>query len=101
MSRKKSVKKVHNLSGMILVSFVVCVLLLAISVNSSALKEKKAEYEKRDAYLSEKIQDEEARAEDITRYGQYTQTKQYVEDMAKEKLGLVYEDEIILVNEEP
>ena len=33
---------------------------------------------------------------EIAEYEKYTQTKQYIEEVAKDKLGLVYEGEIIL-----
>ena len=45
--------------------------------------------------LMQEIAAEEARAEEIAEYEKYTQTKKYVEEIAKEKLGLVYEGEII------
>ena len=35
------------------------------------------------------------RAEDIEEYGKYTKTTKFVEEVAKDKLGLVYEGEII------
>ena len=35
------------------------------------------------------------RNEEIENLETYTKTKKYVEDVAKEKLGLVYEDEIL------
>ena len=38
---------------------------------------------------------EQARTEEIKEYEKYTQTKKYVEEIAKNKLGLVYEGEII------
>ena len=47
-------------------------------------------------YLVEQIEEQERRSEEIEEYRKYTQTKQYVEDLAKERLGLVYKDEIIL-----
>ena len=43
---------------------------------------------------------EERRAEEIAEFEAYTRTKKYVEDVAKEKLGLVYEDEIIFKSKE-
>ena len=42
---------------------------------------------------------EEARSAEIEEYGKYTQTKKFVEEVAKEKLGLVYEGEIIFKDE--
>ena len=47
------------------------------------------------ASLSAQIDAETARAEEIEEYRKYTQTKAYVEEVAKDKLGLVYEGEIL------
>lgn len=41
------------------------------------------------------IELEEARSEELVDLDAYTKTKKYVEEVAKDKLGLVYEDEII------
>lgn len=41
------------------------------------------------------IEAEQTRAEQIEEFGKYTQTKAYVEEVAKDKLGLVYEGEIL------
>ena len=38
---------------------------------------------------------EEQRSKDIEELGKYVQTKKYVEEVAKERLGLVYPDEIL------
>ena len=45
--------------------------------------------------LEEQIEEEKRRSEEIEEYGKYTKTKKFVEDMAKEKLGLVKDDEIV------
>ena len=50
--------------------------------------------------LQEQIDAEEERAEQIEEYRKYTQTKKYVEEVAKDKLGLVNEGEIIYKPEE-
>lgn len=43
----------------------------------------------------QEIEAEQARTKEIEEYEKYTQTKKYVEEIAKSKLGLVYEGEII------
>ena len=45
------------------------------------------------------IAEEEKRVEEIEEYRKYTQTQKYVEEVAKEKLGLVNENEIIFKSE--
>ena len=49
----------------------------------------------REEVLMQAIEAEQARTEEIKEYEKYTQTKKYVEEIAKNKLGLVYEGEII------
>ena len=50
--------------------------------------------------LNKQIEEQKRRSEEIEEYRKYTQTKQYVEDMAKSRLGLVYKDEIVLEADE-
>ena len=46
--------------------------------------------------MEQQIEEEKARAEEIEELREYVGTDQYVEDIAREKLGLVHENEIIL-----
>lgn len=43
----------------------------------------------------EAVEDETARGEQLSNYETYTKSQQYVEDTAKSKLGLAYDNEII------
>ena len=92
-------KKKQNRVSMGLVILVVFMILVVVSFRGVGLKEKKEEYEKKEAQLSEEIAMEEQRAIEIEEYEKYTQTKKYVEEVAKEKLGLVKENEIIFKEE--
>ena len=96
MARKAAYrKKRHNKMGMLLVTTVVLMMLIVVTVKSIELREKRAVYALREEALMQEIEAEQARAEEIAEYEKYTQTKKYVEEIAKEKLGLVYEGEII------
>ena len=88
-------KKRQNRLGMFLVTIVVLMLLVVVSINSVGLRQKKESYLEREQALQEQIDAEEERAEQIEEYRKYTQTKKYVEEVAKEKLGLVNEGEVI------
>lgn len=100
MARKAAYrKKRQNRFGMFLASIVVVMLLIVVAVNSIELREKKAYYSQKEQTLMEQIEAEEERAKEIEEYEKYTQTKKYIEDVAKEKLGLVYEGEIIFKDE--
>ena len=59
------------------------------------LKQKQETYAAKEQALQEQIDAENARTQEIEEYRKYTQTKKYVEEVAKDKLGLVKEGEII------
>jgi len=84
---------------MLLVTTVVIMMLIVVMVNSVELREKRASYLAREETLMQEIEAEQARTEKIEEYEKYTQTKKYVEEIAKNKLGLVYEGEIIFKDE--
>ena len=48
--------------------------------------------------LLQQIDYETQRSEEIAEFERYTETRKYIEDTAKEKLGLVYPGEIIFKN---
>ena len=92
-------KKRQNKMAMLLVTTVVIMMLIVVSVKSMDLRRKRAAYTEREEALLLEIEAEQARAEEIEEYEKYTQTKKYVEEIAKNKLGLVYEGEIIFKDE--
>ncbi|MBD5459106.1 MAG: septum formation initiator family protein [Lachnospiraceae bacterium] len=92
-------KKRQNKVGMLLVTMVVLMMLVVVTIKSIELRGKKEAYELKEAALLEEIEAEKLRTEEIEEYGKYTQTKKYVEELAKDKLGLVYEGEIIFKDE--
>lgn len=84
---------------MLLVTTVVLMMMLVVTVKSVELREKRQYYMDREEALLKEIEAEVARSAEIEEYGKYTQTKKFVEEVAKEKLGLVYEGEIIFKDE--
>ena len=100
MARRAAYRKNHqNRFSMFLVTLVVVLILVAVSVKSADLRGKFAEYAVEEQELDRQIEDEKKRAEEIEEYRKYTQTKKFAEEIAKEKLGLVYEDEILFQQE--
>ena len=93
-------KKRQNRLGMFLVLMVVLMLLVVVSVKSVELRQKLEAYQTEEKALQEQIDAENARTQEIEEYRKYTQTKKYVEEVAKEKLGLVNEGEVIYKPEE-
>ena len=100
--RKKTVyrKKLQNRPSMILIMSIVLVLLLVVGIKGYGLMKERDALQADYAANEETIQELEAEAQEIEDYKKYMQTPQYYEDMAKEKLGLVYENEVIFVPED-
>lgn len=92
-------KKLQNTFSMILVSLVVVVLLVVVGIRSYGLQQDIEEKQAQLAEYEELIAKEEAKTLEIEEYGKYTQTLKFYEETAKKKLGLVYEDEIIFMQE--
>ena len=92
-------KKRQNRFGMFLVSIVVFMLLIVVAFNSIELMAKKEAYQQKENAQQEQIVAEEERAKEIEEFEKYTQTKKYVEEVARDKLGLVYEGEILFKDE--
>ena len=87
--------KGQNRSGMFLMAAIVGILMVAIAVNSHTLKQKQNEYLQQEAALDLQIQEEQNRTMELEEFRKYTQTQAYIEEVAKEKLGLVHEGEIV------
>lgn len=81
--------------SMFLAGLVVVILMIAVSVNAMSLNKRLGENRKRTVQLKKEIQTEEQRAADIEEYRRYTSTDAYIEEIAREKLGLIYEGETV------
>ena len=92
-------KKRQNRAGMFLVSLVLIMMLVVVAFKSVELSDKKAYYAKKEAELAAQIEAEQERAVEIEEYEKYTKTKKYIEEVARDKLGLVYEGEILFKDE--
>ncbi len=93
-------KKRQNRLAMTMIMVVVAMLLLVVGIKSVELKAKQEQYAEREAALMRQIEDEMKRTEEIEEYKKYTKTKKYAEEVAKDKLGLVHDGEIIFKEKE-
>ena len=96
MSRRvefRTNKKNHF--GMVTVLILVTMFCSVIGIKSISLKNKRDDYNKRIETLTQQIEAEKERTKELEEYEKYTKTVKYVEEVAKDKLGLVYEDEIV------
>lgn len=81
--------------SMFLVGIVVFLLLVAVSYNGMTLKAKQDTYQERIAELNEQIAEQQQRSQQLEALKKYTKTDAYIEEVAKEKLGLVHPGEIV------
>ncbi len=97
--RKKKKIKYESL-GMIAIVLVVLVLLGGLMSKTNDLQERLAVYDAKAATLQEEIEEEQARTEDIDKLKRYMQTDEYAEEVAREKLGLVKDNETVFKKEQ-
>ncbi len=93
-------KSNQNKFSMFLVTLVVVVIMVIVAIGGFDIKQKVEANNSRIIQLQEQIAKEEARTEEIEEYRKYTQTMRYKEEVAKDKLGLVYEGEILFKEED-
>lgn len=93
-------KKRQNRLGMVCIFIVVVMLMAVLVFKSVELKKSCDDYEQREAVLQRQIDEEHERTEKLEKYEKYTKTDKFVEEFAKEKLGLVYENEILFRSDE-
>ena len=92
-------KRRQNKFGMFLVFLVVIMIGVVVAVRSVDMKATLAENRQREAELQDQIAAEQERAAEIEEMEKYSETLGYTEDVAKEKLGLINEGEIIFRDE--
>lgn len=97
MARRKVIyrKKPQNRFSMFLVCLVVLMLLVVITLRGGELKRDLAIYQEKEAALTQQIEAEKERSLELEEYSKYTQTSKYAEEVAKDKLSLVNEGEIV------
>ena len=95
MRRAEFRKKKQNRLAMLSITVVVAMLFVVITINSFKLRSKQLQCIEKEEELTRQIEAENERTEELKELKKYTKTKKYAEEVAKEKLGLVYDDEIV------
>ena len=94
--RRKRKDRIGNRMTLIGITLVVLSMAVVVHLRGGSLTEKDLEYQIKEENLMRQVAEEEARAKELEEQRIYVQTKQYIEKTAKEKLGLVNPDEILL-----
>ena len=85
----------QNKSSMVCITVLLLAMAGIMSVQMASLYEKNQAYRGREQELQSQLEAEQARQEELEEYGEYITTKEYIEKVAKTKLGLVYPNEVI------
>lgn len=87
-------KRKGNNAGTMSIIFIVLVFVVVMSIQIYKLKEKDKLLAEREQNLMQQLTEEMQREEELKELDLYTRSMEYIKDMAN-KLGLVYENEII------
>ena len=100
--RKEGSKKVNrqNRIAMLSITFVVGVLFVAMMMKSVNLQEQISGYQDQISDLDSQIEEEKDRTAQIDDMKDYMKTDEYAEEIAREKLGLVKDNEIVFKEQE-
>ena len=97
MSIRRSSKK---RGGTLSVAVIVVAFLIVMIFQIVQLKNKETAYAQQTAELNKQLKEETERTDEINALADYMKSDQYIEDMAKSKLGLAYDNEIIFKEKE-
>lgn len=77
------------------ISVIMLVFLGVMSVQIIHLRDKQEQYQIQEEELKHQLEAEQEHQQEIEKEAAYKQTQEYIEEIAKSRLGLVYRDEII------
>ena len=81
--------------GKLCVSGIVFMFLIVMTIQIVKLYKEDQTYIAKEKELNEQLEDATEEQQQLADYEQYTQSQQYIEEVAKSKLGLVYNNEIV------
>ena len=98
ISRKKRQRRHRQSVGII--AGIILLLVVVVFASGMSLKARNERYEAQVTELKNQIADEKERSQEIDDLQNYVNTDEYVEDVAREKLGLAFPNEILFKTEE-
>lgn len=84
-----------SIAGLVISGIIVVIVICFFIISRMGLEAKNRDYIARREQLEQMIKEQEDIQKYLEERTKYVQTKKYIEEMAKNKLGLVYPDEII------
>ncbi|MDO4648927.1 MAG: septum formation initiator family protein [Eubacteriales bacterium] len=104
MGKSKAAKKRKNQINQNVITLVIILvgsvaLCTGLLFQSNDLRQRLTAYDAKAAQLTVDIENEKLRTEEIKQLKEYMKTEQYAEEVAREKLGLVKENETVFKEE--
>lgn len=91
--REKTRKTVPDV---LMITVIISVIAILLGVRINDLNKRYRKNSQKIQAVQEQINEEQKRAELLLQRENYMKSREYIEDIAKEKLGLVYRNEILL-----
>ena len=95
MGKGRRRKNKENRMGKICISGIVFTFLVVMSIQIFNLFKEDQAYLAKEKELSVQLEEATEEQQQLAEYEQYTQSQEYIEEVAKSKLGLVYNNEIV------
>lgn len=94
MRRSKKAVRQHRLS-MIGICTVLLLLTVVLGIESVSLNAKNREYQAAERELEAKLEEAQAKSDELEDLEEYVGSDEYIAEVAKDKLGLAHENEIL------
>lgn len=85
---------------MLSITFVVAILFIAMMTKSISVEKQLSQYQQELEKLDNKVTEETERTKEIDDLKEYMETDEYAEEVARDKLGLVKDNEIVFKEQE-
>lgn len=89
----------ENPAGRVIITLIVTTFVVVMSIQIVNLYEKDQQYAARQEELNRELAEADEEQQRLKEYEEYTKSAQYIEDIAKSKLGLIYGNEIVFKEE--
>lgn len=94
-NRERRAYRKSNICGVVICAVICTVICAAAFFGGRSVAAQNAYYSQKESELQSQLDEESERAEEIEDYSRYVDSDEFAEKMAREKFGLVKEDEIV------
>ncbi len=93
---RQSGRRHRNTRSMVLITLIVVCFIAVLGVRRISLKRTEAAYLRQEKQIMAQIDQEKERTQEIADLEEYMSSDRYIEDTAREKLGMAYPNDILL-----